>query len=95
MHQRITIKKSDISLSITFSSTQDDDSFTFNSEERHNKLHFGDLLTLQKDDKHIRILFQNFNSLEISLSRLSIEDTCNEISHHELDIACLVKTNTT
>lgn len=47
-----------------------------------------------KYEKHIRILFQNVNSLVMFSSILTLESTRNDISHKEIDIACLAETIT-
>ena len=82
-----------MTLSSTFISFQDDDSYICTKAERQLDLPFGDHITTVKEDNHSMILFQNINSLEMSTGQLTLENTCDEINSYEIDIACLVETN--
>ena len=75
-------------------SSRDDDSFLYTKEERQSNLPFGDLITNSKETKPTRLLFQNFNSLEISLGHHTLELLCDSIGQYEVDISCLIETNT-
>ena len=75
-------------------SSSDDDSFLCNKKERQRNLPFGDLITNQKDHDHSRIIFQNFNSLELSSGHHTLEVMCDSIGQLEIDITCLAETNT-
>ena len=75
-------------------SSSDDDSFLCNKEERQRNLPFSDLITNQKEHDHSRIIFQNVNSLELSSGHHTLELMCDSIDQFEIDIVCLVETNT-
>ena len=75
-------------------SSSDDDSFLCNKKERQSNLSFGDIFTNKKDHDHSRIIFQNINSLELSSGYHTLELMCDSIGQLEIDIVCLVETNT-
>ena len=83
-----------MTLSSTSISFEDDDSYICTKAERQLNLPFGDQITTVKEDNHFRIILQNVNSLEISTGQLTLENTCNDISSYEIDIACLAEKNT-
>ena len=60
---------------------------------KKNFLSFRDDIKVSKEDKHNIIIFQNVNSLEISIAQRTSENTCDGISNYEIDITCLVETN--
>ena len=64
-----------------------------NSEERHRNLPFGDLITSQKNKDHTRLIFQNFNNLDLSSGHHTLELMCDSIGRYEVDIACLAEMN--
>ena len=74
-------------------SSSDDDYFLCNKEEHQRNLPFGDLITIQKDNDHTRLIFQNVNSLELSSGHHTLELMCDNIWQNKVDIACLAETN--
>ena len=60
-------------------------------KEKH--LTFGDDITVVKKDTYNRLLFQNVNSLEMSMQHI-LEKTCDGINNYEIDIAYLAEINT-
>ena len=58
-------------------SSQDDYSFLCTKAERHLSLLFGDDIATVKEDHHYRILFQNVNSLEMSIGQHALEQLRN------------------
>ena len=59
-----------------------------------NNVHFGDDISQNPQEQSTRIFFQNVNGLELSTIVHTLITTCIGIQDNQIDIACLVETNT-
>ena len=59
-----------------------------------NNVHFGDDIGQHPQEQSTRIFFQNVNGLEVSTTAHTLLTTCIGMQDNQIDIACLVETNT-
>ena len=59
-----------------------------------NNVHFGDDISHDPQEQSTRICFQNLNGLELSTTAHTLITTCIGMQDNQIDIACLVETNT-
>ena len=59
-----------------------------------NNVHFGDDINQNPQEQSTRIFFQNVNGLELSTTAHTLITTCIGMQDNQIDIACLVETNT-
>ena len=67
---------------------------TPNEKSKINNIHFGDDIRHDPQEQSTRIFFQNVNGLELSTTAHTLITTCIGMQDNQIDIACLVETNT-